>query len=124
MGPIRLVSSIGPVSPIHDARRLPAPGDDANEASQTSDCADISDRLPRVSMHHHQIAGLQRNVAFRATLTFEIFFDVDPHRDAGSVWFLTENLDRGFFSGVGEPARLGDGVEQPHRSIHDDYPRA
>src|SRR5215813_1245926 len=113
IGPI---SHIGPISPIHEPRRLPTPGYDANEASQTGDCADISERLPRVSMHHHQIAGLQRYIAFRATLTFEIFFDVDPHRDAGSVRLLTENLDRGFFSGVGESTRLGNGVEQPHRS--------
>src|SRR5215470_5443619 len=113
--PIGPISPIGTMSPIHKPRRLPAPGDDAYEASQTGDCADIYERLPRVSIHHHQIAGLQQNVALRATLTFEIFFDVDPHRDAGSVRLLTENLDRGFFSGVGESALLGDGVEQPHR---------
>src|SRR5215813_9377590 len=116
IGLMELMRPISPISPIHEPRRLPTPGYDANEASQTGYCADISERLPRVSMHHHQIAGLQRNIAFRATLTFEIFFDVDPHRDAGSVRLLTENLDRGFFSGVREPARLGDGVEQPHRS--------
>src|SRR5262245_34914887 len=69
--------------------QLPAPGDDGNEISQTGDCADSSERLPRVSMHHHQIAGLQRNVAFRAPLAFDILFDVDPHRDAVSIWILT-----------------------------------
>src|SRR5262249_41325692 len=53
------------ISPIHEPRRLPAPGYDANEASQTGDGADISERLPRVSVYHHQVAGLQRNVAFR-----------------------------------------------------------
>src|SRR4030095_10182047 len=116
MRPIGPIGPTGPMGLIQVPRRLPAPGYDANEASQTSDCADISERLPRVSVYHHQVAGLQRNVAFRATLTFQIFFDVYAHRDAGPVRLLTENLDRGFLSGVREPARLGDGVEQPHRS--------
>src|SRR5262245_22238750 len=103
---------------------LPASGDDGKETSQAGDRADIPERLPRVSMHHYQIAGLQRNVAFRAPLAFEIFFDIDPHRAAVPIRVLAENLDRGFFSGIGESSRLGDGVEQSHRSRHDDYPRA
>src|SRR5215470_7961152 len=100
--------------------QLPAPGDDGNEIPQTGDFADGFERLPRVSMHHHQIAGLQLNVAFRAPLAFEILFDVDPHRDAVSIWILTEDLDRGLFSSVGESARLGDGVEHSHWPRHDD----
>jgi hypothetical protein len=31
-----------------------------------------------------------------------MLFDVDPHRDAGCIWILTENLDRGLVSGAGE----------------------
>jgi hypothetical protein len=31
-----------------------------------------------------------------------MLFDVDPHRDAGCILILTENLDRGLVSGAGE----------------------